>query len=239
MFSGVGSFFALAFTNGLNSAKAAWSGAKSGFTKIWNTIKSVFSSVGSWFKTTFSGAWGAIKKVFEPNTVKTFFGTMWDNIKEKFTSIGKGVGDVIGTAFKDAINWAIDTIEDTLNFLPDKINPALQAITDFTHIEVPLFPTVDLPRLAKGGIVDKSMLANIGEDGKEAVIPLEKNKGGLKQIANLLADEMTGSRAFGGNIKGGDTVYNFTQNNTSPKALSRYEIYRQTKNLISAMNGVK
>jgi hypothetical protein len=31
----------------------------------------------------------------------------------------------------------------------------------------------------------------------------------------------------------GSTTYNFTQNNTSPKALSKAEIYRQTENLIS------
>jgi hypothetical protein len=36
---------------------------------------------------------------------------------------------------------------------------------------------------------------------------------------------------------GGDT-YNYTQNNTSPKALSDEEIYRQTKNLISRKRGV-
>ena len=33
----------------------------------------------------------------------------------------------------------------------------------------------------------------------------------------------------------GGNVYQFTQNNYSPKALSRIEIYRQTKNQFSAM----
>lgn len=32
--------------------------------------------------------------------------------------------------------------------------------------------------------------------------------------------------------------YNFTQNNYSPKALSRIDIYRQTKNQFSALKGL-
>ena len=96
---------------------------------------------------------------------------------------------------------------------------------------------VSLPRLAKGGIVNKSMLANIGEAGEEAVIPLEHNKAGLKKIAGLLAKEMDGVAVGGGKTTGGGTVYNFTQNNNSPKALSRYEIYRQTKNILRTVKG--
>ena len=38
--------------------------------------------------------------------------------------------------------------------------------------------------------------------------------------------------------EGGGTQINFTQNNYSPKALSRYEIYRDTKNTVSMMKGV-
>ena len=41
------------------------------------------------------------------------------------------------------------------------------------------------------------------------------------------------------NSNGGNTVnnYTFTQTNNSPKALSRYDIYRQTRNLINAAKG--
>ena len=37
---------------------------------------------------------------------------------------------------------------------------------------------------------------------------------------------------------GAVTNYNFNQTNNSPKALSRYDIYRQTRNLINAAKGV-
>jgi hypothetical protein len=92
-------------------------------------------------------------------------------------------------------------------------------------------------RFAKGGIVTSATRAIIGEDGAEAVIPLEKNKSGLKQIAALLSDEMNGGSIVSGT--GGRTVnYTFNQTNNSPTALSRWDIYRQTQNLINAAKGV-
>ena len=76
--------------------------------------------------------------------------------------------------------------------------------------------------------------------GDEAVIPLERNTNGLKRIAGMISDEMQrkGNLIKGNN--GTETInnYNFNQTNNSPKSLSRYEIYRQTRNLINAAKGV-
>lgn len=222
--------FAAAWEN----IKSVWSAAGDFFAGVWTTIKDKFTSVGTWFKTTFTTAWTNIKNVF--STVGEFFGGIWDTIKSKFTSIGTKVGEAIGGAFKSAINAVLETVENAINAVPDAINGALDVINKIPGVNISHMGYVELPRLAKGGIVDKSMLANIGEAGKEAVIPLERNKAGLKEIARLLANEMPAMN--GTNGKGGSTVYNFTQNNTSPKALSRYDIYRQTKNLIRAVKGV-
>jgi hypothetical protein len=228
------------FHEKFDAARAAviniWSGVEGFFANIWGGIKNKFSDVKSWFTDTFRGAWNNIKTVFDLGTVKTFFGNVWQTIKDKFESLGSDVGEAVGGAFKAAINGVIEMAEDAINFLPSQINGVLQSITDLTGKELPLFSEVSFPRLAKGGIIEKSMFANIGEDGAEAVIPLEKNKAGLRQIANLLADEMASGAIGAATV--GDTIYNFTQNNTSPKALSRYDIYRQTKNLINAVKGV-
>ena len=222
--------FAAAWEN----IKSVWSAAGDFFAGVWTTIKGKFTSVGTWFKTTFTTAWTNIKNVF--STVGDFFGGIWDTIKSKFTNIGTKVGQAIGGAFKSVINSVLETVENTINAVPDAINGAIDILNKIPGVDIDHLGYVELPRLAKGGIVDKSMLANIGEAGKEAVIPLERNKAGLKEIARLLANEMPAMNGASG--KGGDTVYNFTQNNTSPKALSRYDIYRQTKNLIRAVKGV-
>lgn len=224
------------FAAAWESVKTAWSTAGEFFSGIWTNIKSAFSSVGTWFKTTFTKAWTNVKNVF--STVGEFFGGIWSTIKSKFTDIGTKVGDAIGGAFKGAINAVLQTVEDAINAIPDAINGALDIINKIPGVNISHMGYVELPRLAKGGIVNKSTLANIGEAGEEAVIPLEHNKAGLKKIASLLASEMPRIGITGG-TNGGGTVYNFTQNNTSPKSLSRYEIYRQTKNLINTIKGAK
>ena len=74
-------------------------------------------------------------------------------------------------------------------------------------------PTLDLSNVEAGAAGISSMFSrqSVGVDG---------------EIQNGLGNAANG------------IVYNYTQNNYSPKALSRIDIYRQTKNLISASQGV-
>lgn len=222
------------FSGAWDAIKKIWNNVKGYFSNVWNGIKSIFGNVLGFFKDKFSGAWNAIKNVF--SGVGTFFSGIWNTIKTTFTNLGQKVGDAISGTFKAAINGALTVAEGAINAIPNALNAALGVINKLPGVNIPNVPTISLPRLARGGVVDKSTLAEIGEDGAEAVIPLEKNKGGLKKIASLLSNEMKN----GGTkprTAGGETVYNFNQTNNSPKALSRYEIYRQTKNLINAAKG--
>lgn len=223
------------FSGAWESIKAIWNNVTGYFQTVWNSIKTIFSAVTEFFKTAFSEAWTAIKGVF--NNVGEFFGGIWDTIKEKFTTIGTAIGDAIGGAFKNAINAVITTVENAINAIPEAINDAIDVINELPGVDISPIPTVSLPRLAKGGIVDRPTFAQIGEQGQEAIIPLENNKAGLKKIASLLVNEMNSGATAKGNTTGGN-VYNFNQTNNSPKALSRFEIYRQTKNLINAVKGV-
>ena len=47
--------------------------------------------------------------------------------------------------------------------------------------------------MAKGGIVNGSTLANIGEAGREAVLPLENNLGYLDKFAEKIASKIGGT----------------------------------------------
>lgn len=99
------------------------------------------------------------------------------------------------------------------------------------------------PALAKGGIVNGPTTALIGEDGPEAVIPLVNNTEWITELAERLNAIMSSDLAV-------DTVrkhtvqdsvrteriaenQSFTQIINSPKALSRREIYRDTRRLFS------
>ena len=47
---------------------------------------------------------------------------------------------------------------------------------------------LSVPKLAKGGIVNGATLAMIGENGKEAVMPLENNTEWIDKLASRLSD---------------------------------------------------
>lgn len=200
---------------------------------VWDEyIVKPFSKAGEFFKTEFEKAYNNVKKTFQ--NIGAFFSGIWNLIKTSFTSIGTKVGDAIGGAFKKAINAVLSTVERNLNMVPNAINGMLSTINQLPGVNISPIGTVSLPRLAKGGIIDRATIAQIGEAGKEAVIPLENNKQGLREIARLLTGEMGGGMYGGAPVQTSKTV-NLTQNISSPKALSRYDIYRQTKNMLLAV----
>ena len=94
-----------------------------------------------------------------------------------------------------------NTVKGVMNGIIKKINQSVLGKIKFTVPDwIPVFggktwkaPTI--PFLAKGGIVDSATLAMIGEAGKEAVVPLENNTGGLDLLASKLQSRMATSGA--------------------------------------------
>lgn len=235
IFTPAANWFKDKFQAAWSNVKSAFETAKNFFSTVWSDITNVFSDVVGWFKDKFQSAYDAIKNVF--SGIGDFFGGLWDTIKNKFTDLGTKLGDAIGGAVKSGINGILGFIEDTINKALSMINRALSLINKIPGVEISKFDMLELPRLAKGGIINKATTAVIGEDGREAVVPLENNTGWLDAIAAKLANKLG---AFDLNVSGQTNpsiVNNFYQTNNSPKALSRLEIYRQSKNLL-AMKGV-
>lgn len=140
------------------------------FTGIWEGIKKIFSGVGNWFKNIFKGAFDGIKNVF-------------GGISDWF----KGVFDKLASVVKAPVNLIIKG----LNTLIDGVNKISFDVPDW----VPViggkkfgFNLKRIPLLAKGGVVDKPTPAIFGEDGAEAVVPLEKNTGWIRNVATNLYD---------------------------------------------------
>lgn len=199
------------FQGAWDSIKAIWGNVTSFFSGVWNNIKKVFASVKNFFKTAFSGAWNAVKGVFK--NVGSFFSGIWETIKKSFTSIGTKIGDAIGGAFKTAINAVIATVEKAINAIPNAINKAIGAINKLPGVEISKLDKISLPRLAKGGVVRRATNAIIGEDGAEAVMPLEHNTGWIDKLAEKITEKT-----------GRGVIVN--QTNNYSQAHSRYEIYK-------------
>lgn len=176
--------------------KDAWDGIKKivntwvdFFKNVWANIKNVFGAVKDFFKNTFSSAWTAVKNVFS-NWGK-FFGGLWDTIKNKFSSIGTKIADAIGGAVKKGINGVISMIENTINSGIRLINGAIGLINKIPGIEIGKIQNLSLPKLARGGVLDDGARTVIaGEDGAEAIVPLEKNTKWIQMVANQLQGQL-------------------------------------------------
>ena len=155
------------------AAKSAWEG-----------IKSVFSAVGSFFSSTFQKAYNAVTKVF--SKIGSFFSKIWNGIKNTFSKLGTSIASAIGGAVKSGINGVISMIENTINTAIGLINGAIGLINKLPGVSVGKISKLRMPRLAEGGIVDKPTIAQIGENGREAVVPLEKNTGWMNEVADRL-----------------------------------------------------
>lgn len=227
-----------------------WSGAWEGikaivgtwkdyFSGVWAGIKKVFSTVGSWFKSIFSTAWKAIKNVFKG--WKDFFSGLWDTIKDTFGDLGDAIGDTIGSAVIGAINGALSMVESAVNKAIDMINSVLDVINEIPGVDIGNVDEISLPRLATGGVLKRGQVGLLEGSGAEAVVPLENNKRWIAATARDLKQSLADEGMIGGIAGSGKGVvnnYNFVQNNTSPKALSRLEIYRQTRNQLNFAKGV-
>ena len=232
----------------INLYKAIWNGLVSFFTSLWNGIKKVFSSVGEWFSNVFTAAkngivnafnsvlgffqnlWTKIKNVF--SSVGSFFGGIWTTIKDKFTDIGQKIGESISGAFKKAINGVLKTAEKVLNAPIKAINGLIDKVQDV--VKISKLKTFDLPRMAKGGIVDRATLGIFGEAGQEAVIPLERNLGWIKKLSANIVKEMQVPQMSGiVNQSPITNTTNFTQIINAPSQPPLDDMYRNTKNLLN------
>ena len=112
-----------------------------------------------------------------------------------FDNIKSGITEKINGA-KDAVKTAIDTLKGFFNFsweLPHIKLPHFSISGSFS-LNPPRIPTFSVSWYQQGGVFDKptlfgygnGMLGGLGENGAEAVVPLEKNTQWLDRIAERL-----------------------------------------------------
>ena len=196
-FNSAKSWFSQTFRNAWNGIKSIWNGAKSFFVGIWSGIKGAFSSVGSWFGSTFRKAWSNIKSAF--NSWGSFFSGLWSKVKSKFGSIGSSIGSAMGNAVRSGMNGVISKVQSTINKGIGFINSAIRLANKLPGINVGTVPTISLPRLAKGGVLEKGQVGILEGTGAEAVVPLENNRAWLSKVAEDL-NELQMTKQPSGNV---------------------------------------
>lgn len=156
---------------------------------------------------------------------RNFWKQLWSDIK---TGVSKAV-EVI----KTIITGLLNTIKGVVNGIISVINGAIRGINKIS-VDIPDwvpefggktigFNIPEIPKLAKGGIIDKPTLAMIGERGKEAIMPLENNTGWIDKLADKLGSKMQGNVTYTINN-------NFEKMETSKLALHKANL--ETKRII-------
>lgn len=193
-----------------NITKKAWTALTDGAKKAWEGIKSIFSKVGSFFSKTFSDAWSKVKSIFSTGG-----------------KIFSGIKDGIASAFKNIVNGLIGGINKVVATPFNAINKMLNKIRDVSILGAEPFKgfwsknpisVPQIPKLAKGEIVDKETARIIGDAGKEAVIPLERNTQGLELIADKMVDKLNARGMSGATI---NYYNNFTNMPTTRYAMKK------------------
>lgn len=221
------------FKGAWEAIKNIFSGWGKYFEDLWDGVKNVFKGVKGWFGGVFEEAWKAIKGVFD--TWGSFFSGLWDTISSTFSDIGTNIGDAISGSVKAGINGILSTLESVVNKAIGLINGVMDVINDIPGVDIGNIDKISLPRLEKGGVLKKGQVGLLEGNGAEAVVPLDQNKKWIASVTKEMKKSLSGSGASGG----GAVVknYTFNQTNNSPKALSRLEIYRQTRNQLSFSKG--
>ena len=204
--------------------KDTWESLKSGAKDAWEGVKKAFSGVVEWFGEKFSKAWQKVKDVF--STGGKIFTGIKEGIVETFKTVVngiiRGINKVVSIPF-NAINKVLDKLR----------NVDIAGVTPFDWINT--FDVPQIPELARGGVLKRGQIGLLEGNGSEAVVPLEKNTRWLDEIASRIYDKMSAGGNTPSPAQG--VVNNFYQTNNSPKALSRLEIYRQSKNLLRMQGG--
>lgn len=168
-------------------------------TAVWNKIKAYLANVWNSIKATATSAWNGLKNSIATvltnistsinaklASIKAKIASVWESIKTSTSSAWNSIKEKIVAPFqsaKDTISGIIDKIK---GFFPISIGKI------FSNLKLPHFSlntsSIDLGKLgsikyptginvswyAQGGIFDSASLIGVGENGAEAVVPLDR-----------------------------------------------------------------
>ena len=152
--------------------RGAWEGIKgivstwgAYFKTVWEGIKSVFGAVVNWFGNTFAAAWEAIKAVF--SNVAGFFQNIWNTIKKMFDAVGITISESISAKFRSTLNAVFSFAGGLINNFIRGINWAVDKINAIPGVSISRLSEVNIPMLAKGGVIQRAGNVIVGERGPE------------------------------------------------------------------------
>ena len=154
------------------------------------------------------------------DAIKGFLGI--NSPSRLFMEFGRYSDEGLIIGLNDYAGKVADSAEGVGNTAVDAMSKALSGISDIVNSDIDTTPTIK-------PVID---LSNV-EAGASRISTLFSRQQAMSISASM--NDTNGGEIQNGAFSKNGTTYQFTQNNYSPKALSRVEIYRQTKNQFSAI----
>lgn len=153
------------------------------------TIKPVVDTVFTYIKSIWEGT---LMPVFTGITdfLTGVFTLNWQKAWEGIQSILKGILNGIISGIEGMINGAISAINGLIAGINELVSAAGEALG--LNVSIPSIPTLNLPRLYKGGVLEKGQVGVLEGDGAEAVVPLENNKKWISALAKDMQEQGIG-----------------------------------------------
>ena len=141
---------------------------------LWeDTLKPVFTGITDFLTGVFTGNWEQA----------------WEGIK----SILSGILNGIITGIEGMINGAISCVNGLIEGINSLIGKAGELIG--LDVAIPTIPSVNLPKLYKGGVLERGQVGLLEGSGAEAVVPLENNSKWISAVANDMQAQGIGGGA--------------------------------------------
>lgn len=187
------------------------------FSSIWSTISSILSSIFS----TVGSVWNSILTTVTNivNNIKTFISNGFNAMKSTVSSVGEGIKSTVSNIF----NAVKTTISNVIEGAKKVVSSGLSAISGFfksvdlslpkiklPHFSIsgsfslnpPSIPHIGVEWYAKGGVFNKPTMIGVGEDGQEAVMPLEKNTGWITVLASKIGNLISSNSSYNSSMLG-------------------------------------
>ena len=197
-----------------------WNGIKQSASNAWTNVCNAWQSASQWFSTTIiepiktkftewktsistlatqawtgvKTAWSGAKQWFDTTIVTpitTAFSKLWNGLMSGASNAFSSVGN----SAKNGMNWVIDHINNMINKINSKLSFNLPEFFGGGKVG---FSIPNVPRLARGGIVDgATFMGNYiaGEAGKEMIVPLE-NTSFVDKLASSLGNAVMAAMQF-------------------------------------------
>jgi hypothetical protein len=148
---------------------------------------------------------------------------------------GKYIVLGISNGIRDYTSEAVASTNEMAKEIVDNANTIISLITEAINTDIDSQPTIR-PVLDTSDIDNKAKFINRMFNDADLALAYKASRE-INDIAITKANVVYGNAEAKDSSNQNPQQINFTQNNYSPKALNRYEIYRQTNNQIRQLKG--